>query len=109
MADAVGRAQKPEAYFFPVQLNNHLGNAPYTYFGFDPSVSADEVKERTAKFRSEDTRITELSRAFRCELGTGWYTPPGVCLLYTSECVCTPLIVCNFFHIFATSAPFTIA
>ena len=23
-------------------------------------------------------RITELSRAFRIELGTGWYTPPGV-------------------------------
>lgn len=90
MADAVGRAQKPEAYFFPVQLNNHLGNAPYTYFGFDPSVSKEEVKARTAKFRSEDTRITELSRAFRCQLGTGWYTPPGVIHAPASLCTYEP-------------------
>ena len=26
----------------------------------------------------KDTRITELSRAYRIQLGTGWYTPAGV-------------------------------
>ncbi len=29
-------------------------------------------------YENGDTRITELSRAYRIELGTGWYTPPGV-------------------------------
>ena len=29
-------------------------------------------------YESGDNRITELSRAYRIELGTGWYTPPGV-------------------------------
>ena len=29
-------------------------------------------------YEKGDTRITELSRAYRIELGTGWYTPPGV-------------------------------
>ena len=26
----------------------------------------------------KDNRITELSRAYRIKLGTGWYTPAGV-------------------------------
>ena len=29
-------------------------------------------------YEKGDNRITELSRAYRIELGTGWYTPPGV-------------------------------
>ena len=29
-------------------------------------------------FEDRDNRITELSRAYRIELGTGWYTPAGV-------------------------------
>ena len=36
------------------------------------------VRERLADWNRRDTRITELSRAYRIELGTGWYTPPGV-------------------------------
>jgi hypothetical protein len=77
-AARVGRLGKPEAYFFPVQLNNHPGTFPHTYFGFDPDVTKDEVKERLFDYENRDIRITELSRAYRIELGTGWYTPPGV-------------------------------
>ncbi len=77
-AAAIGRLGKPEAYFFPRQLNNHLGTFPHTYFGYDPDCTLAEVRERLARFESGDTRITELSRAYRIELGTGWYTPPGV-------------------------------
>ena len=29
-------------------------------------------------FLKGDNRLTELSRAYRIELETGWYTPPGV-------------------------------
>jgi len=77
-AARVGRIGKPEAYYFPPQLNNHPGQFPVTYFGIDPSVTKDEVRARLLDFEKGDTRITELSRAFRIRLGTGWYTPPGV-------------------------------
>jgi hypothetical protein len=74
----VGRKGKPEAYYFPPQLNNYLGEFPVTYFGFDPDVTKEDVRRRLLDYESGDTRITELSRAYRIELGTGWYTPPGV-------------------------------
>ena len=77
-AAKVGKLGKPENYYFPKQLNNHFGEAGYTYFGFDPDVTPKEIKERICKFADDDTRITELSRAYRVQLGTGWYTPAGV-------------------------------
>ena len=77
-ASVVGKIGKPECYYFPPQLNNYAGSMPATYFGFDPSVTYDEVRERLLMYREGDNRITELSRAYRIELGTGWYTPPGV-------------------------------
>ena len=77
-AARVGRLGKPEAYYFPPQLNNHLGEFPATYFGFDPDVKKEEVRACLECFEDRDNRITELSRAYRIELGTGWYTPAGV-------------------------------
>ena len=77
-AARVGRLGKPEAYFYPPQMNNHPGTFPVTYFGFDPDVSKEAVRERLLHYETGDNRITELSRAYRIELGTGWYTPPGV-------------------------------
>jgi hypothetical protein len=77
-AALTGQQGKPECYYFPPQLNNHPGTLPATYFGFSPEVTPEEVKERLRDFETRDTRITELSRAFRIELGTGWYTPAGV-------------------------------
>lgn len=77
-AARVGKLGKPENYYFPKQLNNYSGEANYTYFGLDPDVKPEEVKERIRRFADDDTRITELSRAYRIELGTGWYTPIGV-------------------------------
>ena len=77
-AARVGKLGKPEAYYYPPQYNPVPGNFPHTYFGFDPDVTYDEVKERLAGYETRDIRITELSRAYRIELGTGWYTAPGV-------------------------------
>jgi hypothetical protein len=78
IASLVGRLGKPEAYYFPAQLNNHMGEFPVTYFGFDPDVTPEQVRQRLLDFERRDTRITELSRAYRIELGAGWYTPTGV-------------------------------
>jgi hypothetical protein len=77
-AGRVGRLGKPESYYFPPQLNNYPGEFPVTYFGFDPDVTKAEVRRRLLDYETRDMRITELSRAYRIELGTGWYTPPGV-------------------------------
>jgi len=77
-AGRVGRIGKPEAYYFPPQLNNHMGQFPVTYFGFDPDVTREQVRARLLQYEATDNRITEISRAYRVELGTGWYTPPGV-------------------------------
>lgn len=77
-AGAVGRLGKPEAYYYPPQMNNYPGEFPVTYFGFDPDVTKETVRERLLNYEAGDNRITELSRAYRIELGTGWYTPPGV-------------------------------
>lgn len=77
-AGRVGRLGKPEAYYYPLQLNNYAGTFPHTYFGFSPEVTREQVKERLLDYEKRDIRITELSRAYRIELGPGWYTPPGV-------------------------------
>ena len=69
-AARVGRLGKPEAYYYPPQLNNYPGEFPHTYFGFDPDVTREQVKERLLAFEKGDNRITELSRAYRIELGT---------------------------------------
>lgn len=77
-AKKVGRLGKPEAYYYPPQYNNYAGSMPATYFGFDPDCTKEQVRERLMAYSQGDNRITELSRAYRIELGTGWYTPPGV-------------------------------
>ena len=77
-AAKVGRLGKPEAYYFPPQYNNYEGSLPATYFGFDPDCTKEQVRERLLAYEKGDNRITELSRAYRIQLGTGWYTPPGV-------------------------------
>ena len=78
-ANKIGMHGKPEAYYFPPQYNSsYLGRFPLTYFGFDPSTTKEEVIKCIENYDIKDTRITELSRAYRIQLGTGWYTPAGV-------------------------------
>lgn len=86
-AAAVGLNPKPEHYFFPKQYNPHTGAMPITYFGFDTSVSKEEIMERLEEFTTKDNRITELSKAFRLEVDTGWYTPAG--MLHAPGSMCT--------------------
>lgn len=86
----VGVKPKHEHYFFPRQYNNHLGDTPVSFFGFDPSVSKEEVIERLKNYSVCDGRITELSRAYRLELDTGWYTPAGVVHAPGSLCTYEP-------------------
>lgn len=38
-AARVGADGKPEMYFFPSQMNNHGGEFPFTFFGFNPETT----------------------------------------------------------------------
>jgi hypothetical protein len=86
-AARVGQLGKPEAYFFPTQLNNHGGDYPYTFFGLQPGVSKDQVRQVLKDFVKGDNKLTNLSAAYRLEPGTGWDVPPGV--LHAPGSLCT--------------------
>jgi hypothetical protein len=86
-AQLVGMKGKPEAYYFPPQLNNHSGNFPYTFFGFIPNVTRDQVRSSLAAFTKGDNKLLSLSRAFKLELGTGWNVLPGI--LHAPGSLCT--------------------
>jgi hypothetical protein len=88
MAQLVGRAGKPESYYFPPQMNNHLGTTPWSFFGLLPTTTPGEFKRYIAGFGTKgDNRITELSVAYRIRLGCGWDMPAGV--LHAPASVCT--------------------
>lgn len=86
-ARLVGQLGKPEAYYFPPQLNNHGGDFPYTFFGFEPGTTREEVRETLVNFTRGDNKITNLSRAYRLDPGTGWDVPPGI--LHAPGSLCT--------------------
>ena len=86
-AALVGQRGKPECYYFPPQLNNHGGHFPFTFFGFEPGTTKEEVKECLKNFTKGDNKITNFSKAYRLEPGTGWDVPPGV--LHAPGSLCT--------------------
>lgn len=86
-AALVGQKGKPEAYYFPPQLNNHGGDFPYTFMGLAPGTTKEDVKTCLENFTKGDNKITNLSQAYRLEPGTGWDVPPG--LLHAPGSMCT--------------------
>lgn len=86
-AAEIGKKGKPEAYFYPAQYNFALGTFPYTFFGFNPGTSKDQVVECLKNFEKGDNKILGLSSAQRLQLDTGWYVPPG--LLHAPGTLCT--------------------
>ncbi|NLF38358.1 hypothetical protein GX586_02865 [bacterium] len=86
-AALVGQKGKPEAYYFPTQVNNHGGDFPFTFFGFEPGTTKDQVRACLANFDKGDNKITALSRAYRLQPGTGWNVPAGV--LHAPGSLCT--------------------
>ncbi|MCF1750684.1 hypothetical protein [Mariniradius sediminis] len=82
-----GQVGKPEAYYFPPQLNNHGGDFPYTFFGISPGTTKDQIKTCLMNFNKGDNKITNYSQAFKLEPGTGWDVPPG--MLHAPGSMCT--------------------
>jgi hypothetical protein len=86
-AALIGQKGKPEAYYFPPQLNNHGGDFPYTFIGIAPGTTKEQIKECLMNFSKGDNKITNYSQAYRLEPGTGWDVPPG--LLHAPGSMCT--------------------
>jgi len=86
-AQLTGQRGKPEAHYYPPQVNNHGGDYPYTFFGFAPGTTRDQVRECLVNFTKGDNKITNLSQAYRLEPGTGWDIPPGI--LHAPGSLCT--------------------
>lgn len=99
-ARLVGQWGKPEAYYFPPQLNNHIGDFPYTYFGLQPGVTREQVIECMRNFETGDNQITHLSQAYRLEPGTGWDVPTGVLHAPGSLCTYEPQFASDVFAMY---------
>ncbi|MEI6157573.1 MAG: hypothetical protein WCP87_04330, partial [Atribacterota bacterium] len=77
-AAKVGRIGKPEAYYFPSQLNNHTGYFPYTFFGLNPKTSRENVIRCLQNWDRGDNDVLGLSKAYRLKIGSGWNISPGI-------------------------------
>ena len=99
-AALVGMDGKPEAYYFPVQLNNYGAEFPYTFFGLEPGTTPAQVRHSLEIWNQGDNRITDLSRAYRLEPGTGWFVPAGVLHAPGSYCTYEPQWASDVFAMF---------
>lgn len=79
-ARLVGQEGKPEAYYFPPQLNAVGNNFPYTFFGLEPGTTPQDVRRCLERWDRGDNGILDLSKAYRLKPGTGWLVDP--CILH---------------------------
>ncbi|MGB9688867.1 hypothetical protein [Thermogutta sp.] len=89
-AQKTGQEGKPEAYYFPPQLNAAENHFDYTFMGLEPGVTKDDVKRCLENWNKGDNGILDLSRAYRLKPGTGWLIPAGVLHAPGSRCTYEP-------------------
>ena len=77
-AHAVGQEPKPEAYYFPPQLNANEGRFPLSFLGLSPETTREDIKECLRNWNKGDNGILYHSRAYRLKPGTGWLIPAGI-------------------------------
>jgi hypothetical protein len=77
-AARVGQLGKPEAYYFPAQLNTTEGDFPFTFFGLLPGTTKEDVLRCLERFDRGDNGILELSQAYKLVPGSGWLIPAGI-------------------------------
>jgi len=74
----VGRKGKPEAYYFPRQLNFKGNKFPYTFFGLEPGTTKQQIMDCLKRWNEGDNGILYFSKAYKLKPGTGWDVPAGV-------------------------------
>jgi hypothetical protein len=77
-AQRVGRQWKPEAYYFPPQLNATENRFPHTYFGLEPGVTREDILHCLERWHVGDNGILDYSKAYRLRAGSGWLVPAGI-------------------------------
>jgi hypothetical protein len=77
-AKKVGRRGKPEAYYFPPQLNFFGNNFPYTFMGLEPGTTKDQIRKCLERWDQGDNGILYHSKAYKLKPGTGWQVDPGI-------------------------------
>lgn len=77
-AKKVGRKGKPEAYYFPPQLNFKGNNFPYTFMGLEPGTTKDDVLDCLRRWNRGDNGILNHSKAYKLQPGTGWQVNAGI-------------------------------
>lgn len=77
-ANRVGMNQKPESYYFPVELNAITYDHDITYFGLLPGTTKEQFLECIRNKNKGDNNILSLSQAYKIKLGTGWFLPAGL-------------------------------
>jgi len=79
-AALTGQRGKPEAYYFPPQMNAIGNNFPYTFFGLEPGTTKAQIRRCLEDWNKGDNGILDLSKAYRLKPGTGWLVGP--CILH---------------------------
>ena len=59
-------------------MNNYGASFPYTFFGLEPGTTKADVRACLERWNEGDNGIRYLSKAYRLEVGTGWYVPAGL-------------------------------
>jgi mannose-6-phosphate isomerase class I len=77
-AQNVNCVSKPEAYYFPVQLNLTTHSFPYSFFGLEPGTTKEDIYECLRRWNEGDNGILDYSKAYRLKPGTGWDVPAGI-------------------------------
>jgi hypothetical protein len=99
-AGRVGAEQKPEHYYFPAQVNNYGADFPHTFFGLEPGTTKEQVRHCLEIWDEGDNHITDLSKAYRLQVGTGWYVPAGILHAPGSLCTYEPQWASDVFAMF---------
>ncbi|MCL2306374.1 MAG: hypothetical protein FWC43_13600 [Planctomycetaceae bacterium] len=86
-AALTGQEGKPEAYYFPPQLNAAENHFDYTFMGFEPGTTKADVRKCLENWNKGDNGILDLSKAYRLKRGAGWVIPAGV--LHAPGSLCT--------------------
>lgn len=86
-AKLTGQEGKPEAYYFPPQLNNVDNNFAYTFMGLEPGTTKSQIRKCLENWDKGDNGILDLTRAYRLKRSSGWLIPAGV--LHAPGSLCT--------------------
>ena len=99
-AARVGQKGKPEMYFFPSQMNNHGGEFPFTFFGFNPGTTKEQVRNALKRFTKGDNKLLDLSRCYKLTLDTGWDVPAGILHAPGSLCTYEPQVASDVYAMY---------